>query len=131
MQKCIVCGKVPGIEKRVNNEGLIFCSDDCYDAHDNSPNDFSHPYIDDYEAIRLEYIWWMENFENEMDKLAQADDAEREEILEGFDALFLEFYDYYQLEGNDGVFSQEIYNYLLALEEIRVKIENWKTINEE
>lgn len=125
MEKCILCGKVPGLEKRVNNEGLIFCSDSCYEEHDNSPNDIDHPYIDDYDMIRLEYIWWMENYENELDNGIETGEPEKDELLEVLDDLLLEFHDYYQLEGEDGSFSREIYRYLLELEDLRNKIEKW------
>lgn len=125
-ERCIVCGNVIGLEKRVNIAGEVFCSDRCYEKHNHAVDDFSHPYIDDYDMIRLEYIWWMENFENELYRGYETGEPEKEELLEDLDVLFDEFYDYYRLEGEDGIFSQEIYRYLLELEGLRKTIEKWE-----
>ncbi|MCD8510035.1 MAG: hypothetical protein LRY73_09315 [Bacillus sp. (in: Bacteria)] len=54
VKRCKVCRKKPRLERRVNNEGVVFCSDDCYEKFENSPNDMDHPYIDDYDAVRFE-----------------------------------------------------------------------------
>ena len=59
MKRCKVCRKKPSLERRVNSEGVVLCSDDCYDDFDGEHNDNDHPYIDDYDAVRFEYIEWM------------------------------------------------------------------------
>ena len=66
MKRCKVCRKKPRIERRVNNEGIVFCSDECYEEFDDSPNDNDHPYIDDYEGLRFEYIYLMCDYEGKL-----------------------------------------------------------------
>jgi hypothetical protein len=68
MKRCAVCKKKPKLDRSVNCEGIIFCSDDCYEAYENSPNDNDHPYIDDYDYIRFEYSEWMKEYEKELYK---------------------------------------------------------------
>lgn len=125
MKRCKVCRRKPGIERRVNVEGIVFCSDDCYEEFDDSPNDHNHPYIDDYDAVRFEYIEWMKSYEDELYRFWLTGEPHRSDLLEGISSVFEEFDDYYQLEGYDGVFSREIYHYLLALEELYSLIESW------
>lgn len=115
---------MPRIERRVNCEGVLFCSDDCYEEYSESPNDNNHPYIDDYDAIRFEYIEWMKNYEDDLYKCWLYGTPKKEDLVESIDDLFEEFYDYYRLEGSDGVLSEEIYHYLLEFEELRVLIMN-------
>lgn len=126
MKRCKVCRKKPGIERRVDCEGIVFCSDDCYEEFDNSPNDNDHPYIDDYDAVRFEYIEWMKNYENDLYGNIIFGTPKKSDLLEGIESVIDEFGDYYNLEGNDGVFSEEIYQYLLGLEELHSLIENWQ-----
>lgn len=59
MKRCKVCRKKPKLERKMNCEGIVFCSDECYDLFDDSPNDFKHPYIEDYEAARRIYGDWL------------------------------------------------------------------------
>ncbi|WP_075983683.1 hypothetical protein [Bacillus massilinigeriensis] len=126
MKRCKVCRKKPGIERRVDCDGIVFCSDDCYEKFDNSPNDNDHPYIDDYDAVRFEYIEWMKNYENDLYGNIIFGTPKKADLLEGIESVIDEFGDYYSLEGNDGIFSEEIYHYLLALEELHSLIENWQ-----
>ncbi|MCP8615940.1 hypothetical protein [Salirhabdus salicampi] len=126
MKRCKVCRKKPRLERRVNNEGVLFCSDDCYDDYDHSPNDMDHPYIDDYEAIRFVYIDWMENYEDDLYKEWLYGTPRKEELMEQLDEFLGEFMDYYGLEGRDGVFSAEIYHYVMELEQLKVVMKNWK-----
>ena len=128
MERCKVCRKKPRIERRVNNEGIVFCSDECYEEFEDSPNDHDHPYIDDYEALRFEYIHLMHNYEGNLYEACIKDQVRsiKVELLELIDSLMSEFSQYYGLEGLDGVFSKELYHYLLDLEELYSVIENWE-----
>ncbi|MGO4889953.1 hypothetical protein ACJ2A9_19590 [Anaerobacillus sp. MEB173] len=131
MKRCKVCRRKPKLERRVNCEGILFCSDDCYEDYENSSNDFSHPYIDDYEAVRFEYIEWMKDYEDDLYKYWLYGKPKKEDLIEGIESVIEEFYDYYRLEGTDGVFSQEIYHYLLQLEDLQKVIANWKVDGKE
>ncbi|MDF2607127.1 MAG: hypothetical protein K0S34_1322 [Bacillales bacterium] len=126
MKRCVVCKKKPKLDRRVNCEGILFCSDDCYEEYDNSPNDNDHPYIDDYDYIRFEYSEWMKEYENDLYKYRLFGSPKKEHLLENIDSLLDEFDDYYRLEGSDGVFSQEIYNYLISFEQLKKTIANWE-----
>lgn len=131
MKRCKVCRKKPRIEKKVNCEGVLFCSNDCYEEYDDSPNDIDHPYIDDYDAVRFEYIQWMKNCENKLYGYWLYGYPSKEHLIENINDFMDEFYDYYRLEGTDGIFSSEIYNYLLAFEDLKVFIENWEVDGKE
>ena len=106
MKRCKVCRNKPRLERRVNCEGIVFCSDDCYEGFDGSDNDFGHPYIDHYDAIRFEYIEWMKNYEKDLHKnIFQFGNPKKQEIIENIESVLEESADYYALEGNDGIFS--------------------------
>ncbi|TAA73387.1 hypothetical protein [Planococcus salinarum] len=62
MKMCKVCRKKPRIERRVDSDGNVFCSDECFGEFEGGPDDFSHPYIDDYDMLRIAYMDWMENY---------------------------------------------------------------------
>lgn len=116
MNRCKVCKKKPKLERRVNCEGFVFCSDDCYEEYDDSPNDAEHPYIDDYDAIRFEYMEWTKGYEQDLCNAISIDGKPNtEELLEGIKSVIEEFADYLRLEGKDGVFSKEIYYYLMEI----------------
>lgn len=118
MERCKVCRKKPKLTRRVNCEGVVFCSDECYEGYEDSPNDHDHPFIDDYDAVRFEYIEWMKSYDSFL-----LGEQTKENLLEGIESVLEDFADYYRLEGSDGVFSREIYLYLLSLEELVLLIE--------
>ncbi|MDM5326357.1 hypothetical protein [Neobacillus sp. CF12] len=118
MERCKVCRKKPKLTRRVNCEGVVFCSDECYEGYEDSPNDHDHPYIDDYDAVRFEYIEWMKSYDSFL-----IGEQTKENLLEGIESVLEDFADYYLLEGSDGVFLREIYHYLLSLEELVLLIE--------
>lgn len=126
MKRCKVCRKKPRLARRVNAEGIVFCSDDCYEEFDGSPSDHNHPYIDDYDAVRFEYMEWMKTYEDDLYDFWFLGAPSRNDLLEGIESVLEEFDDYYRLEGSDGVFSLEIYHYLLRFEELHAIIADWK-----
>lgn len=67
---------------RRNQVGDVFCDDDCYDNYyeinDIECDDYSHPYIDDYEGIRSNYLDWLENWENDLNKLSHHENLQHE-----------------------------------------------------
>ncbi|MFD1039337.1 hypothetical protein ACFQ3N_13175 [Virgibacillus byunsanensis] len=131
MKRCKVCKKKPRIRRRVNNEGILFCSDDCYEEFEDSPNDMGHPYIDDYEAIRYEYIQWIKNYVDNLYKYWLYGAPRKEDLTERIDDLLGEYIDFYGLEGQDGVFSVEIYNYLIDFEQLQEEIQNFEVDGKE
>lgn len=52
MKMCKVCRRRPYVERCMYNDGNVFCSEDNFVKFEGGPNDFSHPYIDDYEMLR-------------------------------------------------------------------------------
>ena len=89
MKRCKVCRKKTGMERRVNNEGIVFCSDECYEEFDDSLNDNDHPYIDDYEALRFEYIHLMQYYEGNLYEscFERTLKSKKVELLELIDSL--------------------------------------------
>ena len=126
MKRCKICRKKPRLERRVNCEGIVFCSDDCYELFENSPNDNDHPYIDDYDAVRSVYTIWMKRYENDLYDPLHDGTSKKEDLIERIGSVLEEFDDYYRLEGSDGLFSEEIYTYSPALEGLQLLIENWQ-----
>ncbi|QHA35167.1 hypothetical protein D5E69_04620 [Rossellomorea marisflavi] len=116
MTNCIVCKNEIGLYLRVNNEGISFCSDECSEGAANSPDDRDHPYIDDYDAIRWEYIACTNLYDSE------AGEEEIEALQERIESALDEFWEYTALEGGDGMFAREIYRYWQELEELGEKI---------
>ncbi|QHJ70129.1 hypothetical protein [Planococcus halotolerans] len=131
MKMCKVCRKKPRIERRVDSAGHVFCSDDCFEKFDDGPDDFSHPYIDDYDMLRIAYIDWMQNYESDLHKSIYFGYPKKSDLLGWLDETMDPYWDYYGLAGSDGVFSEEIFFYikeLLGLQEIirEWQVDDWK-----
>ncbi len=129
--KCKCCQLVVDEKYKVNQLGDVFCDDDCYDKYIDenvdSPDDFNHPYIDDYELIRSNYIDWLENWESDLESIVGGKVLlKANEMIDTIDEVFNEYSDYYISEGDDGVFAREIYLYLLKFEELQKNITQWK-----
>lgn len=121
---CNYCGSLAGARYRVNSKGQAFCDDDCYDEYieenEDAPNDFDHPYIDDYESIRSNYLDWLDNWETDLEKEQKNKGLFKvDEILDLIDEVYEDYWDYYQNEGDDGVFAREIYQYLLKFQQLQ------------
>lgn len=127
---CKYCNKEISYFYRVNLNGEYFCDDECYDEYfekheEDCPDDYAHPYIDDYLAIRFEYHEWL-NWESELSRVRNGGVWNAaEEMIESIDSVIEEFSDYLYSSGDDGIFSYEIYQYILKLEEIQSEIEQW------
>ncbi|GKW45883.1 hypothetical protein [Planococcus sp. NCCP-2050] len=127
MKRCKVCRKKPKLERRMNCEGIVFCSDECYDLFDDSPNDFKHPYIEDYEAARRIYGDWAAHYEEDLyTNYWRSGSLKKEEMIQDIQESTDLFDTFYALAGSDGVFSKEIYHYLLAFEELQETITSWE-----
>ena len=130
-RKCKHCQSIVGELYRMNGDGAVFCDDDCYDEYtsenEDAPDDHCQPYIDDYDAIRFEYLEFLK-FEEEImsPRNGQIFQYNVDEILDSIDSVQWEFFDYYHREGDDGVFAHEIYSYYLKLEKLKEKILRWK-----
>ncbi|UCZ54947.1 hypothetical protein LGQ02_09455 [Bacillus shivajii] len=128
---CSYCDGKTNEMYKVNQLGKAFCGNDCYDEYmsecDEAPDDMNHPYIDDYELMRLNYIDWLENWEADLlavrgiQVILKAD-----EMLDTIDEVFEEYSDYYRAEGDDGIFAHEIYLYMLKFKELQKKIIEWR-----
>jgi hypothetical protein len=128
---CINCNIDVNETYRVNQLGELFCSDNCYEEYTtenlSASIDHNHPYIDIYENIRSTYINWLQNWEEDLQSsypdnpLLKADD-----INDKIDEILYKHNDFYNTEGNDGIFAHEIYSYLLKLEKLQRDILNWR-----
>lgn len=127
---CKYCHSQVKEHYRVNQRGDYFCNDDCYDEYiehtEQPPDDFSHPYIDDYELMRSNYLDWLEHWKSDLAHYRGAKVAlKKAKMLETIDEVFEEYWDYYISEGDDGVFAKEIYLYLLKFEDLKKKINQY------
>lgn len=118
MKRCKVCRKKPRIERRVDSIGNIFCSEDCYDEFEGGP--------DDYEAIRRIYSEWMMNYEKDLHKSIYFGYPKKTDLIEWLDEALDPFWDYYRLQGQDGIFSAEIFQYTQELVKLQEMIRSWK-----
>ncbi|WP_338452577.1 hypothetical protein R4Z09_12280 [Niallia oryzisoli] len=134
---CLYCHKEIGEWYRVNEQGDVFCHDDCYDNNYHTSNveytDWKHPYIDDYEAIRSTYLDWPENWENDLDVDPEINNLQYllDTMIDKIDEVYAAYWDYYRAEGDDGVFAWEIYSYLLKFEKLQEKMLHWRPENRE
>jgi hypothetical protein len=130
-RKCMNCNSKVGETYRVNGDGDIFCDDDCYEVfmneNKNVPDDHNHPYIDDYAAIRFEYMEFLK-FEQEIMSRRNGQNLmyKVDETLDRIDSVQWEFFDFYVREGDDGIFAHEIYAYYEKLEKLKEKILRWR-----
>jgi hypothetical protein len=111
----------------VNQSGDLFCSEDCIeDYFENHETMFSpHPYEDQYFAIRREYIYLLENWEQQLSSKKDYLEAAVDELYEEIDELIDEYYDFILSEGDDGIYAQEIYQFTMKLRDLQKKIFAW------
>ena len=126
MKRCKICRKKPRLKRRINSDGVLFCSDACYEKWEHPLGDYDHPYVNDYEMIRLDYMKWARSYEERLLEGYFDGSINPRYLIEELDEVIDEYYDYRLLEGRDGVYSEEIYSYLQKFEEIRETIQTWK-----
>ncbi|MTD32013.1 hypothetical protein [Planomicrobium sp. YIM 101495] len=126
MKRCKVCRKKPRLERRVDSDGNLFCSDGCFEVFEGGPDDFDHPYIDDYESIRRSYIDWEMSYEEDLHKSVYFLYPKKADLIEWIDEMLEPYWGCYGLEGHDGVFSAEIYRYMQELLKIQEVIRDWE-----
>jgi hypothetical protein len=133
---CLRCHKKIDEQYRVNEFGEIFCGDDCYDCYYEENglvcNDWKHPYIDDYELIRSNYLDWLGNWESGLDVDPEFNNIQHhvDDLLDKLDEVYEEYWDYFKTEGNDEVFAREIYMYLLKFQQLQDKLLRWRPKHE-
>lgn len=129
MQKCIKCEKQVKFDYIMDEFGYTFCNENCLQKYmDKNPTKYQlplHPYISEYEHVRSEYIYFMNNW---MDRLVLADDTlwEMDRLITAIDALLSEYFSFYISDGDDGVFHREIMTYLKKLRKLQADIVNWR-----
>lgn len=130
MKRCKICRKKPRVYRRVNTQGILFCSDSCYDLYGEQVghpvDDIEHPYIDDYEEIRGTYIRWKEQYEDRLYGCWLHGAPSKQQLLEDLDKYLWDLMDYRGLEGHDGVLSFEIYQYLQEFDDLYNQILKWE-----
>jgi hypothetical protein len=127
--ECIYCRSKVDYQYRMNQHADVFCDDDCYEAYyeENDSGDDDHPYIDDYESIRSNYIDWVEHWENDLvTYTGKRLMLKIDEMLDTLDEIFDCYGDYYRSEGDDGVFAREIYFYSLKFIDLQKVILQWR-----
>ena len=129
-QTCLFCSKEVNEKYRVNECGDVFCHDDCYNPYYESHecHDKIHPYIDDYELIRSNYLDWLENWEIDINVDPECCNLQHhaDDILDKIDEVYEAYGDYLYTEGDDGVFAREIYLYLLKFQDLQKEILRWR-----
>lgn len=129
MKRCKVCRKKPRLERRVDSIGNVFCSDDCFDEFEGGPDDFDHPYMDDYESMRRIYSEWMMNYEEDLHKSMYLGYPKKIDLIDWLEEALGPFWDYCRLEGRDGIFSAEIFQYMHELVKLQKTIRSWEPDN--
>jgi hypothetical protein len=129
-QTCLFCGKVVDEKYRVNEYGDVFYNDDCYNHfyETHECKDILHPYIDDYESIRSNYLDWLENWEHDINVDPERNNLQyhADDILDKIDEVYEAYRDFLYTEGDDGVFAREIYSYLRKFQDLQQKILLWR-----
>lgn len=126
MKRCKVCRKKPRLERRIDSIGNVFCSEYCFEEFEGGPDDFDHPYIDDYEAMRWIYSEWMMNYEEDLHKSIYFGYPKKTDLTDWLDEALDPFWDYYRLEGRDEIFSAEIFQYMQDLVKLQETIRSWE-----
>lgn len=108
MNRCKVCRKKPRLERRVDSTENVFCSEDYFEEIEGGADDFDQPYIDDYETMRRIYSEWMMNYEEDLHKSIYFGYPKKKDLIIWLEEALDPFFDYYCLEGQDGIFSAEI-----------------------
>ena len=129
-QICLFCGKETDENYRVNEYEDVFCDDDCYNNfyETHECKDTLHPYIDDYESIRSNYLDWLENWENDINVDPECNNLQHhaDDIFDKIDEVYEAYGDFLYTEGDDGVFAREIYLYLLKFQDLQKEILRWR-----
>lgn len=129
MKMCKVCKKKPRTERRIDSEGNVFCCEECFEIFEDGPDDTTHPYIDDYEAIRFAYTVWMQNYEEDLYKSIYFGYPKKTDLLERIDDTIEPYWSYYGQGGDDRIFSAEIYNYMQQLLKLQKLIKTCEVTN--
>lgn len=126
--KCYVCGNEVGFDYRVNSLGDEFCNNQCYENENSgrSSSDNDHPYIDAYDMIRMDYLFWKNEWKNRID-LFDIDYMEKaNELYAIMNSFIYDHLTFYMNEGDDGIFAFEIYQYLRKIELLQDEILAWR-----
>lgn len=126
--KCYVCRNVVGFDYRVNGLEDYFCNSECYenDKSGRSSDDNDHPYIDTYDLVRMDYIFWQNEWKNRID-LDEIDYIEKaNELCAIMNSFIYDQITFYMNEGDDGIFAFEIYQYLRKFEHLQDEILAWR-----
>ncbi|MDF2923632.1 MAG: hypothetical protein K0R57_2546 [Paenibacillaceae bacterium] len=122
----------------VNQRGQYFCSEECHQIYyKQQPDKFKeadddHPYYFDYLSIRQVFLHWFD-WKSILQEMSQASPYPNayaqwnaDDCIDELDCIICEYKDYIQTEGDDGIFSREIYNYTLKLQQIQQQILLWR-----
>jgi hypothetical protein len=132
---CVHC--VTTLDERylVNEYENYFCSEECYEKHSeiHIQLDEDHPYYFDYSTIRRDYLDWLDNWEAALLNAIHSNRCPQwvaDELVDDVDDYISGYDDYIAIEGDDGIFASEIYDYTQKLEELQKLILQWRPVRE-
>ncbi|REK71497.1 hypothetical protein [Paenibacillus paeoniae] len=127
---CIQCGKESDEKYIIDSRGTEYCSEDCMEEyHDKRDISFEpHPYEDTYLLFRRAYIEHLDNWEQTLDKTPRNLEDAVDQLLEEIDELIEEHSDFIRVDGDDGPYAWEIYQYTLKLSKLQKRIFAWRPI---
>jgi hypothetical protein len=121
LELCRHCLKELDEKYIINPNGELYCGEECLD-YLSDINDISydpHPYEDQYMGIRRDYIDLLENWELTLSSVENNLKCKIDEIID-------DYYEFFQSEGDDGIYAQEIYQYIWKLKDLQQKILAWR-----
>lgn len=125
---CMLCDKETDEKYIIDAAGNQYCSEDCLDQHmDEEDYSFSaHPYEDTYLMLRNEYIYLLDNWNDNLNKTTSNLEDAVDELCDDIDDLIDDYADFICAEGADGPYAWEIYQYTLKLREFQKRIFAWR-----
>lgn len=126
---CVYCQEKVGKYYRVDEQYHYFCDDECYENFfqegDCFSNDHLHPYIDDYENIRSEFIYYDSEWKDRL-TFAKRYLDEVHTMIDDMDAFISDYYEFYYSDGDDGIFHYEMKRLLEEIAHLQKEIIQWR-----
>lgn len=124
---CVHCSNLIDEKFIVNQDGKLFCSDNCLEnsLEKNLTNYEPHPYEDQYLLIRSSYIDIFENWEQHLSSKENSLEAAVDELYEEIDEIIGDYSNLFVPRGMM-VYAWEIYQYTQKLKDVQQTIFAWR-----